>query len=192
MTASSLFFLPNEPLDREILQKQVESIEIRLNDGRTISADQKAQNLCNHTRYIPWSGHEPEYLRSYLTWDYIQKNELDWFSLSNTDMTTAKEFLNYLIDFCFDWDVPTKDTLLNQTDDIGKYLYLCLEHRKCAICNKRADVHHVDVVGMGRNREKNSPYRNESNCPMPGASRRSASKTKRTFRRASHLRNQAR
>lgn len=149
-----LILLPNEPLDREILQKQVESIEIRLNDGRTISADQRRKIFATIRDISLWSGHEPEYLRSYLTWDYIQKNELDWFSLSNTDMTTAKEFLNYLIDFCFDWDVPTKDTLLNQTDDIGKYLYLCLEHRKCAICNKRADVHHVDVVGMGRNREK--------------------------------------
>lgn len=40
-----------------------------------------------------------------------------------------------------------------QTDDIGKYLYLCLENRRCAICNQPAEVHHVDRVGMGRDRE---------------------------------------
>lgn len=49
--------------------------------------------------------------------------------------------------------VPTKDSLLTQTDDIGKYLYLCLENRRCAICNQPAEVHHVDRVGMGRDRE---------------------------------------
>lgn len=59
----------------------------------------------------------------------------------------------YLIQFCFHWGVPTKDSLLTQTDDIGKYLYLCLENRRCAICNQPAEVHHVDRVGMGRDRE---------------------------------------
>ena len=76
------------------------------------------------------------------------------FSLSNVDMTTSKEFINYLIEFCFQHNIGTKDTLLTQTDDIGKYLYQCLEYRKCAICNKLADVHHVDRVGMGMNRQE--------------------------------------
>ena len=31
---------PLSPIDRELLQKQVDSIEIRLTDGREISADQ--------------------------------------------------------------------------------------------------------------------------------------------------------
>ena len=69
-------------------------------------------------------------------------------------MTTAKSFINYLIEFCFHWSVPTKDSLLNQTDDISKYLYLCLANRRCAICNKPAEVHHVDRIGMGRDRAK--------------------------------------
>lgn len=44
--------------------------------------------------------------------------------------------------------------MLNRTDDIYRYLYLCLAHRKCAICNDHADVHHVDRIGMGRDRER--------------------------------------
>lgn len=78
----------------------------------------------------------------------------EWFSLSDCDMTTAREFITYLISFCFHWGVPTKDSLLTQTDDIGKYLYLCLENRRCAICNRPAEVHHVDRIGMGMDREK--------------------------------------
>ena len=42
--------------------------------------------------------------------------------------------------------------MLNRAEEIGKYLYMCLEHRKCAICNDKAEVHHLDAVGMGRDR----------------------------------------
>lgn len=145
---------PDEPIERELLQKQVGNIEIRLNDGRTISADQRKKIFALVRDISLWSGHEPEYIRQYLSWDFICKENTEPFSLSDVDMTTAKEFINYLIDFCYRFDIPTRDALLNQTDDIGKYLYLCLEHRKCAICNKPAEVHHVDRVGMGRNRDE--------------------------------------
>jgi hypothetical protein len=50
--------------------------------------------------------------------------------------------------------IPCYDTLLNRTDDIGGYLYLCLKHKKCAICGGKADLHHFDAVGMGRNRKE--------------------------------------
>lgn len=144
----------DEAVDRHIQQKQVESVEIRFNDGRTISSEQRKKIFALIRDVSLWSGHDPEYIRKYMTWDFTCVYECDWFSLSTVDMTTAKEFITYLIEFCFSWDIPTKDTLLNQTDDISKYLYLCLEHRKCAICNKRAEVHHVDRVGMGFDREK--------------------------------------
>lgn len=151
---NQLVLAPNENISREILRKNIDSIELRLNDGRTISNEQRKKTFAIIRDIALWSGHEPEYLRSFLTWDFCRESNCDFFSLSDVDMTTAKDFITYLIDFCFAWDVPTKDTLLNQTDDIGRYLYMCLEHRKCAICNKRAEVHHVDRVGMGRDREK--------------------------------------
>lgn len=145
---------PDENINRELQQKQITSVELRLDDGRTISIEQRKKIFALIRDIALWSGHEPEDIRSFLQWDFICRKGYEWFSLSNVDMTTAKEFITYLITFCFVWNVPTKDTLLNQTDDIGKYLYLCLEHRKCAICNKHAEVHHVERIGMGRNREK--------------------------------------
>lgn len=149
-----LIVAPTENIGRDILQKQVDTVEIRLNDGRSISAEQRRKIFALVRDIALWSGHEPEEIRSYLTWDFCCKNECDYFSLSNVDMTTARLFLNYLIEFAFIHNVPTKDTLLYQTDDIGKYLYYCLEHRKCAICNDKAEVHHVDRVGAGRNRDE--------------------------------------
>jgi Protein of unknown function (DUF968). len=144
---------PEEPIKRELIRKHIGSIEIRLNDNRFISGDQRRKIFAIIRDIAMWSGHEPEYIRQLMTWDFICKEGTEWFSLSNVDMTTARSFITELIGFCFNWEVPTKDTLLNQTDDIGKYLYLCLEYRKCAICNAHAQVHHVDRIGMGRNRE---------------------------------------
>ena len=148
-----LLLLPDESIGRELEQKHIGFVEIRLNDGRSINNDQRRKTFKIIRDISIWSGHDPEYLRQLMTWDFIGKEGLEWFSLSDVDMTTAREYITYLIEFCFCHGVPTKDTLLNQTDDIGKYLYLCLEHRKCAICNNPADVHHVDRIGMGGNRE---------------------------------------
>ncbi len=149
-----LLVRPNDNIDKSLFRNTSELIELRFNDGRHISNEQRKKIFAIIRDISLWSGHAPEYLRGYLTWDFVAKYGCEWFSLSNVDMTTAKDFISYLINFCFAWDVPTRDTLLNETDDIGKYLYMCLEHRKCAICNRYAEVHHVDRVGMGFDREK--------------------------------------
>lgn len=145
---------PSIPIARELMKKQSESVELRLNDNRSISAEQRKKIFALIRDISSWNGDVPEYIRACMQFDFEIKNELGPFSLSNCDMTTAKEFINYLIDFCFEWNVPTRDSLLNRTDDINRYLYLCLEHRKCAVCNAKADVHHVTAVGMGRNRDE--------------------------------------
>ena len=141
-------------IDRELLQKQVDVIEIRLTDGREISAEQRRKVFALIRDIAVWCGHEPEYIRKFLTFDFRLEKGIEPFSLSDCDMSTARDFISYLIDFCFYHSVPTRDTLLNQTDDIGRYLYSCLEHRRCAVCNEKADVHHTTAVGMGRNRDE--------------------------------------
>lgn len=141
-------------VEREVKRKEIKWVDLALDDGRGLSSEQRKKIFAIIRDISIWSGHEPEYIRRLLMWEFACKKEMYSFSLSNTDMTTAKEFINYLVDFCFSWDVPTRDALLMYTDDIGKYLYYCLEHRKCAICNKPAEIHHVDKIGMGRDREK--------------------------------------
>ncbi len=76
------------------------------------------------------------------------------FSLANAPMSLVCAFQRFLVRFILDWDIPTKFPMLELVDDIGDYLYACLINRKCAVCGKRADLHHVDHVGTGRNREE--------------------------------------
>lgn len=148
-----LVVIPHDSLEREILRKRIKEVELRLWDGRQISPEQRRKTYAIIQDISEWSGHEPEYLKNFFKFNFCSQDGRDIFSLADVDMTTAREFITYLIEFCFYNNVPTKDSSLDRTDDIGKYLYLCLEYRKCAICNKKADVHHIDRVGTGRDRK---------------------------------------
>lgn len=149
-----LIVKPLATIEQELLQKQVDEIEIRLTDGREISANQRRKVFALVRDISSWCGEEPEYIRKFTTFEYCITKGVETFSLSDCDMSTAREYISYLIDFCFRHGVPTRDTLLNRTDDISVYLYSCLAHRRCAVCNKQADVHHIQTVGMGRDRTK--------------------------------------
>lgn len=134
--------------------QQPKTAEIRIDDGRSISVHQRKKIFAIIRDIAVYSGDDPEYFRRFLTWEYCSQREIEPFSLSEVDMSTASGFIDFLIEFCFIHNIPTKESLLDHTDDIDQYLYLCLKHRKCAICNRPADVHHVDRVGMGRDREQ--------------------------------------
>lgn len=74
------------------------------------------------------------------------------FSLSNAPMSLVCAFQRYLVRFVLDWDIPTRFSLLDMVDDIADYIYACLMNKKCCICGAHTDLHHVDRVGMGRDR----------------------------------------
>lgn len=97
---------------------------------------------------------DSEAIRRQLTYRFCELCDIDMFSLSDVDMTTAREFIDYMVGLCVEYDIPCNDTLLNRCEDVEKYLYLCVAKRKCAICGKKADIHEVEKVGMGNNRYK--------------------------------------
>lgn len=74
------------------------------------------------------------------------------FSLANAPMSLVCAFQRYLIRIILDWDIPCKFPLLDYVDDVADYLYHCLITKHCCICGAPADLHHVDRIGMGRDR----------------------------------------
>ena len=156
-----IVLVPDEEVADKILKyRHCGKIEadLLIDDKRRLSNDQRRKiyaiigDISNHT------GHAADFLKEYLKFMFIGQVDRDYFSLSRrkahaASVEIARQFITYLIDFCFKWDIGTRDTLLNQTEDIDTYLYLAIKHRKCAICNKAgADLHHEDAIGMGRNR----------------------------------------
>ena len=74
------------------------------------------------------------------------------FSLSNAPMSLVCAFERFLVRFILDWDVPCRFPLLEYVDDVQDYIYHCLIVKKCAVCGAPTDLHHIDRVGMGRDR----------------------------------------
>lgn len=74
------------------------------------------------------------------------------FSLATAPMSLICAFQRFLVRFILDWDIPTKFSLLDMVDDVDDYIYACLISKTCVICGRPADLHHVDRVGMGRDR----------------------------------------
>lgn len=68
-------------------------------------------------------------------------------------MTQANSYLSWLLDFCFDNDVSFTTKTWDMLPNDYAMQRRCLEHRKCCICGKHADVAHVETIGMGRNRK---------------------------------------
>ena len=48
--------------------------------------------------------------------------------------------------------MPTSRPLQDYADDLERYTYAALLHKRCLICGLKADIHHVDQIGMGYNR----------------------------------------
>lgn len=143
-------------IDKELIQKQINRVEIRLNDGRTITAEQRKKAYATIRDISDYSGHAPEFLKEWLKYEYIIKTGGKYFSLSDCSVTVARQYINVLIDFCLHYGVPVYEPMTDRTDDIDAYLYMCLYYRKCAVCGRAADVHHVtgSKIGMGADRDK--------------------------------------
>lgn len=140
--------------DTHILVKQgVTQCEIRLDDGRTISADQRKKIYATMADIAVATGNEPDVVKAVHKYYFIAKTGCHYFSLSNCDMTTANNFLQYLIEFCLEWDIPCSDNLIDRCPDIARYVYACLVRKKCCITGLKCELHHVDTVGSGRDRK---------------------------------------
>ena len=148
--------LPN--IDRALI-RHYDKIQIGLPDGRTISPEQRRKAYALMREIAEWMGDLPEYVKRLMKMEFMvtrmQALEKQIFSLSDCDMTTAREFITYLIDFIIEHDVPTQTPLIELCEDIGRYVYACLMHKKCAVCGaSHVDLHHTQAVGAGRDRDE--------------------------------------
>ncbi|WP_196600509.1 putative HNHc nuclease [Pectinatus frisingensis] len=146
---------PYTNIERVCLRKYSEVL-IGLPDNRKISPEQRRKAYALIKEISAWSGYEPfEITKQTTKMDFLlhqDRLKLEAFSLSNCDMTTARKYITFLIDFIIENGIPTKQPLLPLCEDINKYVYACLMNKVCAVCGKPAQLHHVDRVGMGRNR----------------------------------------
>ena len=166
--------------EKEVTQAEV---ELTLIDGRMVSPQQRRKIFSlihDIADYISGGGNsrneirstlramqlnylidvaDSEAVRFALTDNYCRLQGIDLFSLSPSNENCASkelasDFIDWLVNLCVENAIPCMDTLLNRCEDIERYIYACVLHKRCAICGRKADIHEVETVGMGRNRRK--------------------------------------
>ncbi|MDU4960172.1 MAG: putative HNHc nuclease [Sporomusaceae bacterium] len=150
-------YLPYQNVDRAIL-RQYSEVQVGLPDGRTISPDQRRKAYALMHEIGEWMGELPEFVKRLMKIEFVttrlQSLQKQIFSLSDCDVTTAREFITFLIDFMVEHEVPSRTPLYELCEDINKYVYACLMRKVCCVCGQKADLHHFDAIGMGRDRDQ--------------------------------------
>lgn len=153
------------PNIEQALRRGFLKVEIILWDGRRISPEQRRKcyallgEITEYTdgiRTAETVDEQKRLLKMEFMLRRMEATERRMFSLSDCDMSTAREFITYLIDFIIANDIPTRARLIDNCDDIAAYMYACTMHRKCAVCGKAADIHHCEGsrIGAGADRTK--------------------------------------
>lgn len=128
---------------------------IMLIDSRTITAEQRKKIYALLGEIADFVGDTVEVIKREMKLDFRLRNfermAAD-FSLGTCPVELASAFIDHLVAFIIEWGVPCKQPLYELCDDIPKYVYTCLKYKKCAVCGQKADLHHVDAVGMGYDR----------------------------------------
>lgn len=127
-------------------------------DSRKLSNEQRRMCYSLINAIADWSGSTTDEVKEAFKiefWaDKVDTLADKIFSLSNAPMSLVAAFQKFLIRFILENDVPLKFSLLDFVDDTRDYVYQCLIHKKCCICGRRADLHHIDAIGMGNNRNE--------------------------------------
>jgi len=126
--------------------------ELHIDDKRHITSIQRRKIYANIADIAYFCGDMPEYTKELFKFIYISETGAPYFSLADCSMEVAREYINFILDFALQHDIPLSDPGLQRTDDIEKYLWSCIKHKRCCLCGKPADVHHVDSIGRGRDR----------------------------------------
>ena len=141
-------------------RREYDEVLVELPDQRPASNEQKAKAHILMKAISDYSGEDKEHteflLKSLFIDKYMASLTKKYFSLATCDMTTARDFISMLVDFCIEYGIPLDKPLYELCEDIERYTYQCLMHKTCVICGRKAELHHCDgsAVGMGGDRTK--------------------------------------
>ena len=145
---------------REQVRDADSRVYVEFRDPRKISREQQKKAYALISEIARWWGYLPQEAAKDITKYMFMSGGsppmlAETFSLANCSVEEAKLYITWLIDFCLIYNVPMQGKpLYEMVEDIPRYVYACLMNKRCAACGKKAELHHVDRVGMGRNRKK--------------------------------------
>ena len=140
-----------------MVRREYQDVIINPIDSRPLSSRQRRSCYAMIREISNWNGDTPDENKRFLKLDFwcgeLLQTADRLFSLSNAPMSVVAAFQSWLARFIVRNDIPTRVPMLDYIDDVEDFTYACLAAKKCVICGKRADLHHVDAVGAGRDRD---------------------------------------
>lgn len=118
-----MIYVPDMQLGDMLRKKRIQNAEIRFDDGRHISAEQRKKAYATIRDIADYTGYLPEEMKQILKYQHMIRTGDAYFSLSNCSMDTAREFINTILEFALEEGIPLSENAIERTDDIGKYLY---------------------------------------------------------------------
>lgn len=146
----SIYNFMDKPITVEFLIDADEYAE-RL---KQITPEQRKKIYAIYRDIASYTGEDIESIKAETKRSFIQATKWEDFSLSNCSKELANEYIEFLVRLCFEMGIPLKETPAEGFEDVEKYLRICLEKKKCAVCGREAEIHHWDVIGIGRDRAK--------------------------------------
>ena len=159
-----LITVPEKNIGEILVDKHIKKAEIRFDDGRSISAEQRKMAYATIRDIADYTGYLPEEQKEWLKYLYIAKTGGNYLSLSDCTMDEAREFINVILEYAVENGVQLTEQAIKRTEDIGKYLYFCIKHRKCAVCGLQGEIHHEDAIGMGNDRRTLDDRKHKKIC----------------------------
>lgn len=160
-------FIPNANLQEPIIQKQLKEVGVWLEDGRHITSLQRKKAYATIADISLHCGYLPEECKEWLKYYYMIKTGKPYFSFATCTIDTARDFIDIILDYAIENGVQLAEAGIERTDNTDHYLYSCIKYKKCCICGKEhADLHHVDAIGRGfdRNQYNDSTNKKMSLC----------------------------
>ena len=135
-------------------RREYKEVEITMLDSRPLSDRQRKSCYAMLREIAEWSGYGADEIKDIMKFNFIGSlvEDMQQFSLSNAPMSLVAAFQTFLARFIVSHDVPTRRPMLEYVDDVQDYVYNCIINKRCPICGKKADLHHVQHIGMGRDR----------------------------------------
>ena len=163
----------NEPIIGYQLERYTNSKgelygEFTLFDNRIITAHQRKKIHAILSDIVNSSGdgknaYDIKSIKEDMKLMFCESKGIDEFSTSeltgDCTVSTASEFITFLLDFCLDYGISLSDPPIELAEDIKHQLIKCLYERKCAVCWQPGMVHKVTTTGA-----KKLPGRHEVMC----------------------------
>ena len=139
-----------------LTKREYKQCLVQLVDNRPLSDKQRKMcyALLREISDYTGQGMDPtkEWMKLKFMTEDLEQTADKLFSLSNAPMSLVCAFQRFLVRFILEWDIPCGFSLLEYVDDVADYIYHCLVTKHCCICGMPTDLHHIDRVGMGRDR----------------------------------------